>query len=699
MEDSNATEMVDLEKGAPPSLGGEDQHTDFDDIASMPLPELPVLVHLKNVACDLVTEIPGKSFFAPKQQIKKSVFRNVNFQVTPGELLAIMGPTGCGKTSLLNVIGGRNTKGITGDILFNNAPRTKELKRITGYVLQDDLLFGTLTVHQTLAFTAALRLPLSAAERNKRVEEILEALNLKKCRNTIIGNQWVRGVSGGERKRTNIGNELITNPSLILLDEPTSGLDSFTAEALLSTLQAIAKQGRTIITTIHQPSSQIFAMFDKILLMCEGNMVYYGPAKEVVSYFSRLGHECPINYNPADFMLGLLVSEEMKGTVPLKNQLIEAYKTHYEQSKNDKHHFLSRENERRSTLLDMIKVADEQRKSRKNSSAVIAPPSKGPTPIKAVENTSGLQLSNVQTYRTDGKAKWWQKQGKYPTSWFQQAWILLQRCMLLQRDKMFDKNPLLNVLIVAVIVGLIFLRLENKESAIQDRISVSFFIGVFAAGFVPLIAGVFSIPSEETVIRKERAAGAFGLSAYYIAKSVADIPLQLVYGAIFVIITYWMVGLNSDPRAFFSYLGICLLSNLTCYSLGMSIGCLFPRDLPFASLIAMIAVLGSMLVGGFYIPLSHLPWWIRWLQYISVIRYMYMCLLCVDLKGEFFTQEKILTVYDQFGNPITGEEILTGVLDLEPDLVWAWALVLLGFGILFRTWGYVALRYLNKPQA
>lgn len=223
----------------------------IEEISKMSLPEQPLLVQVKNLSLEVEVALPSKSFFAPTKTTKRTVFQNLNLQVTPGELLAVMGPTGCGKTSLLNCIGGRTNKGIGGEILFNNGKRTKETKRLIGYVLQDDLLFGNLTVEQTLNFTAALRLPVSAAERKQRVEELITALNLNKCRNTMIGNQWVRGVSGGERKRTNIANELITNPSLIMLDEPTSGLDSFTAESLLATLQGIARQGRTIITTIH----------------------------------------------------------------------------------------------------------------------------------------------------------------------------------------------------------------------------------------------------------------------------------------------------------------------------------------------------------------------------------------------------------------------------------------------------------------
>jgi len=166
----------------------------------------------------------------------------------------------------LNVIAGivPGSK-IKGELLFNGQPREPWVKYVTGYVHQEDLLFAGLTVEQTLRFTGAFKLQLPHEERERRVEEVISCLNLAKCRRSQVGGGWKRGISGGEKRRASIGNELITNPSLLLLDEPTSGLDAATAEELILTLKNLARQGRTIITTIHQPSSQVFFSFDKVL--------------------------------------------------------------------------------------------------------------------------------------------------------------------------------------------------------------------------------------------------------------------------------------------------------------------------------------------------------------------------------------------------------------------------------------------------
>jgi ABC-type multidrug transport system ATPase subunit len=141
-----------------------------------------------------------------------------------------MGPSGGGKTTLLSILGGRTPKQTRaeGQVMFNGARITKRVKRQIGFVLQDDLLYATLTVYETLLFAAMLRLPKhkSKAEKAARVEAVIKALGLTRCRDTIIGDQLRRGVSGGERKRVSVGHELLINPAILLLDEPTSGLDS-----------------------------------------------------------------------------------------------------------------------------------------------------------------------------------------------------------------------------------------------------------------------------------------------------------------------------------------------------------------------------------------------------------------------------------------------------------------------------------------
>ncbi|KAK1932434.1 ABC transporter G family member 9 [Phytophthora citrophthora] len=213
----------------------------------------------------------------------KVILNNVSGSAKPGELLVIMGPSGAGKSSLLDCISGRNS-GVEGDILLNGQPWTKATKRMASYVMQGDLFYETLTVKEHLLFQARLRMgkTYSKEQYTKRVDEVMEELGLMKCRDTLIGGESLRGISGGERKRLSFATEILTNPSILFADEPTSGLDSFMAETVIKQLQQIARDGRTVLATIHQPSSEVFAIFDQLYLLSDGSPVYQGKASQSV---------------------------------------------------------------------------------------------------------------------------------------------------------------------------------------------------------------------------------------------------------------------------------------------------------------------------------------------------------------------------------------------------------------------------------
>eukprot|EP01018_Ginkgo_biloba_P001838 Gb_27520 [translate_table: standard] len=242
-----------------------------------------------------------------RKPVEKTILNGITGKVCPGEILAMLGPSGSGKTTLLSALGGRLHGKVSGSILFNGQRFGKSMKRKTGFVTQDDVLYAHLTVRETLIYAALLRLPrsLSRQEKAEQADSIISELGLSRCRNSIIGGPFLRGVSGGERKRVSIGHEMLTNPSLLLLDEPTSGLDSTTAQRIIFTLQSLAKRGRTIVTTIHQPSSRLYYMFHKVLLLSEGNPIYYGEASTAMDYFTSIGFPPSFPMNPADFMLDL----------------------------------------------------------------------------------------------------------------------------------------------------------------------------------------------------------------------------------------------------------------------------------------------------------------------------------------------------------------------------------------------------------
>jgi len=169
-----------------------------------------------------------------------------------------------------------------------------------------------MTVRECLEFAAKLKLPGSYSQKMDRVRSIIDELRLNKCQNTKIGGPLIKGVSGGERKRTSIGVELITDPNLIFLDEPTTGLDSFTATSVMETLKELAKSGRTIIQTIHQPNSDIFEMFDRLMLLARGKVIYFNEASLAVDYFSNIGYKCPELSNPADYFMGIMSIESIE---------------------------------------------------------------------------------------------------------------------------------------------------------------------------------------------------------------------------------------------------------------------------------------------------------------------------------------------------------------------------------------------------
>lgn len=242
---------------------------------------------------------------------ERKILKGVSGAVLPGEMLAMMGPSGSGKTTLLTALGGRLGGKLTGTITYNGRPFSSSMKRNMGFVTQDDVLYPHLTVAETLVYTALLRLPrtLTRQEKVAQAEAVMSELGLTACRNSVIGGPLVRGVSGGERKRVSVGQEMLINPSLLYLDEPTSGLDSTTAQRIVATLSGLAKGGRTVAMTIHQPSSGVFYMFDRVLLLSDGGTVYFGKAREAMDYFESIGYAPSVPMNPADFLLDLANGE------------------------------------------------------------------------------------------------------------------------------------------------------------------------------------------------------------------------------------------------------------------------------------------------------------------------------------------------------------------------------------------------------
>ena len=241
----------------------------------------------------------------------KTLLNKVSGRIAGG-FVAVMGPSGSGKSTLLNTLACRLTRGMEheGELRLNGRLYSqRDLKLMSGFVMQDDLMNGALTVHETVFYAGELRLPrdMTPEHRKERVEEAIAEMGCHHVRDVVIGDALRKGISGGERKRVAVAMELITHPQLLFLDEPTSGLDSVTALSLCQKLKMLAASGRTtVICTIHQPQSKLFALFDNLCLLKSGDIVYLGPAAKAITFFAKAGFPCPQYTNPADHLLDVI---------------------------------------------------------------------------------------------------------------------------------------------------------------------------------------------------------------------------------------------------------------------------------------------------------------------------------------------------------------------------------------------------------
>ncbi|XP_024186426.1 ABC transporter G family member 22 isoform X2 [Rosa chinensis] len=533
---------------------------------------------------------------------EKDILNGITGSVNPGEVLALMGPSGSGKTTLLNLLGGRIARGnVSGSINYNDQTYSKYLKRRIGFVTQDDVLFPHLTVKETLTYAALLQLPktLTKEQKKKRAVDVIYELGLERCQDTMIGGSFVRGVSGGERKRVCIGNEIIINPSLLFLDEPTSGLDSTTALRIVQMLQDIAEAGKTVVTTIHQPSSRLFHKFDKLILLGKGSLLYFGKASEAMVYFSSIGCSPLIAMNPAEFLLDLAngnindvsVPSELEDKVQMENS--EADTRNGKPSPAVVHEYLVEAYETR--------VADEEKKK-----LMV------PLPL---DDELKLKISFA-------KREW-------GASWWEQFSILFCRGIKERKHDYFSWLRITQVLSTAVILGLLWWQSDSHTTkGLEDQAGLLFFIAVFW-GFFPVFTAIFTFPQERAMLTKERAADMYRLSAYFVARTTSDLPLDLLLPVLFLAIVYFMAGLRLSTETFFLSMLIVFLCIVAAQGLGLAIGATL-MDLKKATTLASVTVMTFMLAGGFFV--KNVPVFISWIRYMSFNYHTYKLLLKVQFE-------------------------------------------------------------------
>lgn len=242
----------------------------------------------------------------------KQILSNIQGVAHPGQVMAIMGASGAGKTSFLDILARKNKRGVVSGDFYVNGEKVSDAdyKNVIGFVDQEDTMLPTLTVHETILNSALLRLPsdMGRSAKEVKVYEVEKQLGIYHIRDALIGSEAGsgRGISGGEKRRVSIACELVTSPSILFLDEPTSGLDAYNAFNVIECLVTLAKTyKRTVIFTIHQPRSNIVALFDQLVLLANGKTVYSGEFSQCQAYFDHIGYSCPPGFNIADYLVDL----------------------------------------------------------------------------------------------------------------------------------------------------------------------------------------------------------------------------------------------------------------------------------------------------------------------------------------------------------------------------------------------------------
>lgn len=587
----------------------------------------------------------------------KSILNNSSGIIKPGECMAIMGSSGAGKSTLLDILACKNKSGfISGNLMVNgknisidknsnkNHKDLKIFQNSIGFVNQDDIMIPTLTVYETVLNSALLRLPNSMPFKIKqsKVLNILSELKISHIKDMLIGSDFERGISGGEKRRVAIACELVTSPSILFLDEPTSGLDGFNAFNVIESLVRLAKvYNRTIIFTIHQPRSNIVSLFDKLLLLSDGDIIYSGEMSECNKYFKSIGFECPLGYNIADYLIDIT---NEKFEVELSNPTI-TIESEIEQSEvegNNNHLHEIDPSLETSEIQEWQHYAlhrDELNKTF-NPSKIISQNDKNlaqlfkdsyiSIELKNLINNQKINMNNLFFEIDNNMTK---------ANLVNQFLILSSRTFKnsYRNPKLLLGNYLLS-LIMGFFCSYLYYDVENNISGFQNRLGLFFFI-LTLFGFSSL-TGIDSFSKERSVFVRERSNNYYNSVIYYLSKIICDIlPLRIFPPIILLAIIYPLVGLNMTGYKFWISIEILILFNLTTSLEVLVIGILI-KESTSATMISVLLLLFSLLFAGLFINKETIPFGLSWIEKFSVFHYAYESLAVNEVNGLILKEKK-----------------------------------------------------------
>ncbi|ETP46123.1 hypothetical protein F442_07587 [Phytophthora nicotianae P10297] len=571
---------------------------------------------------------------------ERQLLQKVTAHFEPGRMVALMGATGAGKTTLMDVIAGRKTGGrIVGEIYVNGELKDPaNFSRITAYCEQMDIHAEAATIYEALVFSANLRLPpnFTEEERMNLVHETLDLLEL-----TSISSEMVGRLSVEQKKRVTIGVEVVSNPSILFLDEPTSGLDARSALIVMRGVQSIARTGRTVLCTIHQPSISIFELFDGLLLLQKGGYTaYFGDlgvdSVKMLEYFASIPgtEEIRPQYNPATYMLEVIgagIGRDVKD-----------YSVEYKNSE------LCAKNRERT--LELCEVSDE------------------------FVRHSTLNYRPIAT-----------------GFWNQLGQLSKKQQLTYWRNPQYNFMRMFLFPIFAVIFGTTFYQLSaGSVKKINSHIGLIYnsmdFIGV-----VNLMTVLEVTCAERAVFYRERMSNYYGPLPYSLSLFFAEIPYLVLVNILFVTIEYWLVGWSDNAGDFIFFMFVFYLYTAACTYIGQWMAVLMPNEKVANVAVGALSCLFN-LFSGYLLPRTAMRRGYKWFTYLMPSSYSLAALVGV----QFGDNDDIIAVTSgDETTDMTVAQYIEETYDFRPNrkynfmvgLIVIWAVVQLAI--------YLTLKYVS----
>ncbi|ESK86895.1 abc transporter [Moniliophthora roreri MCA 2997] len=633
----------------------------------------------ENEAARLMTDhVPASLHFSDISYTlgNKTILSGVQGSVKPGQVMAIMGASGAGKSTLLDILARKNKRGnVQGTTLVNGREvKDEEFREVTGFVDQEDTLMGTLTVYETVLYSALLRLPreMSFEAKKFRTLETLNELGLLQIKDMRIGETGNRSISGGEKRRVSIACELVTSPSILFLDEPTSGLDAYNAYNVVDCLVTLARDyNRTVVFTIHQPRSNIVALFDQLVLLAMGKTVYSGEFSKCQDYFASIGRPCPPGFNIADYLIDLTVNASVESPISRDSATLEPPSPADTTNIGDEERaagtqavplavrsqpspplaehpsgansissstgaFIKRKT---SQLLEAVSSASQrstdtpiapklaQLVSFYEQSTIAADIKAEADAFKRASQGDGTSENETRDVAVETALL----RGRKRASWGTQFRILSGRAFKnLYRDPALLMVHYSSAILIALIAGFFFRNVTIDIAGFQNRLGLFFFtLALF--GFSCLSSlGLFA--NERILFIRERSNGYYSSFTYFSSKILFDIlPLRVVPPLIYGGIVYGLAGLVATVPAFWKFILALVLFNLTTATFVLWLSIAFANT-SVASLVGTLVMLYNLLFTGLLINRETVPKALQFLHTISFFHAAFEALAVNELR-------------------------------------------------------------------